>query len=156
MLTNLILLYWLFLTALVVVGGMIGAWQLRSRNQRVSLYLSRILIAIALRSLLTFIGLCYWRDTIQRAPIYIALSAFAATLLCGAIWGWLFYVAGLWNGGGWRGFYLKLRGTSMSDKERVEDEDAAKPASPTTPPSGDGANADNGADRDGVVDGPGK
>ena len=109
-LANLILLYWSLLSALIAVGGVIGWWQLRARHQRVSLYLSRILIAVSFRSLLTFIGIFYWRTTITPALIYVVFSAAAATLLCGAIWGWLLYVAGLWNGDGWRGFYLRLRG----------------------------------------------
>lgn len=107
MVTSLLLGFWMFLTILTTVGGVIGWYQLRTDHHRVSLYLSRILIAIALRSLITFIGIYIWAATLGRAPIFIAFSTLGATLLCGAIWGWLLYLRGIVNGGGWRDLWKK-------------------------------------------------
>ena len=109
MLIRLAIAFWMFLSACNVVGGIIGWYQLRTDHRRASLYLSRILIAIAFRSSLTFTGIYMWADVIAPTPIYIAFSLFATILLCGAIWGWLFYLRGIWNGGGWRELLTKLR-----------------------------------------------
>lgn len=102
---------WLFLTVVNVVGAVIGWHQLRTDPNRVSLYLSRILIAEGIRGTLAFVGVYYAYDRLVNAPIYVMLSLFSVTLLTGAIWGWLLYLRGLWNGGGWPEFLSKLRRT---------------------------------------------
>ena len=101
---------WMFLSAANVIGGLIGWFQLRSDHRRASFYLSRILLAIAIRSVFVFIGLYNWSPNLMDAPIFIVLSVGSATLLTGAIWGWLFYLRGVWNGGGWRDLVRQLKG----------------------------------------------
>lgn len=154
-----LLIYWAFLTVVTVVGGAIGGLQLRTDRHRVSLFLSRIIIAEAFRSLLTFISLLLWADIFRTVPIYVALSALSATLLAGAIWGWLAYLRGWVNGSGWRGLLDHLKGgSSMSDdkdKEKVDDE-SPKPKPAPAPDTGGGTNAQTGSDTGGVTDGPGK
>lgn len=157
-----LLIFWAFLTVVTVVGGVIGWYQLHSNHQRVSVYLARIVVAEAFRSLLTFVSLLIWAETFRSVPIYVALSTLSATLLSGAIWGWLLYCWGYWNGGGWRELLYHLKGGSsmINDKEKVE-EDAPKPTNPTTPDIGEGTNAETGSsttdsDTGGVTDGPGK
>lgn len=100
---------WIFLSALNAVGGLIGWYQLRTDKRRASLYLSRILIAESFRSMLAFVGIYNGADLLSDAPIYVALSLLSVVLLTGAIWGWLLYLRGLWNGGGWAGLLEKLR-----------------------------------------------
>lgn len=159
-LIRLALAYWIFLNALTAAGGIIGWFQLRNDRRRVSLYLSRILIAEAVRSSLAFFGVFYFADNVDDSPVFVLISAFSATLLTGAIWGWLFYLRGIWNGGGFREFITRIRRTPMikdEDKER-DDEKDPKPhpaPAPTTSTTGDG-NDDDGNDRGGVTDGPGK
>ena len=101
--------FWIFLTACNAVGGLIGWYQLRTDHRRASLYLSRILIAESFRSVLAFYGIYYGAEELAHVPIFIALSVASVILLCGAIWGWLFYLRGVWNGGGWREMLSKLR-----------------------------------------------
>lgn len=102
---------WIFFSALNTVGGLIGWYQLRTDHRRASLYLSRILLAESIRSALAFIGIYYGSERIMDAPIYIALSLFSVILLSGAVWGWLLYLRGIWNGGGWSELMNKLRRT---------------------------------------------
>ena len=160
MIARLLLTYWAILTILMTVGGVIGWYQLRHDRRRVSLYLSRILIAESFRSALTFTGIINWAAELRPSLIYLALSTLGATLLCGAIWGWLLYLRGVINGGGIFGL---LRRITMVDKHKEQDEEKPKPTPqtpaptpPASPNSGDGTNADDGNDRGGVTDGPGK
>ena len=109
---------WIFLSVLNAVGGLIGWFQLRTDRRRASLYLSRILIATSFRNMLTFVGLYQWSHVAAQSPIYVAFSLLAAVLLCGAIWGWLFYLRGIWNGGGWRDLIANLRRPDGENKSK--------------------------------------
>lgn len=109
MLVKLAIAFWIFLSALNAVGGLIGWYQLRTDHRRASLYLSRILIAESFRSMLAFYGIYYGAEELLQVPIFVALSVASVILLCGAIWGWLFYLRGVWNGGGWREALKNLR-----------------------------------------------
>jgi hypothetical protein len=108
-LVRLAIALWIFLSACNAIGGLIGWYQLRTDHRRASLYLSRILIAESFRSVLAFVGIYYGAERLAQSPIYVALSTLSVILLSGAIWGWLLYLRGLWNGGGWPELLRKLK-----------------------------------------------
>ena len=155
--TRLAVICWIILNSLVVIGGSIGWFQLRSNDKRVSKYLRRLLAADALCGVVFLIATARIPRAVSVAPVFSIFPFVVAALLVGAVWGWLFYGAGYLNGGGWRGVVKRLfnpeRRTTMVDEHKDEDKDespAPASAKPEQPGKGTGPSPT------GVVDGPGK
>ena len=111
---KLLIIYWVVLNALVVVGGLIGWFQLKMDDNRSSHYLSRILMADALRGVFSLWGTSRFYEGLEVTPVFMIASMIVITLLTGAIWGWLAYTHGIINGGGWPGLLKRFVRSSNS------------------------------------------
>lgn len=109
---KLVIIYWVVLNALVVIGGVIGWFQLKLDTNRASHYLARILLADAMRGVVSLWGTSMFHEALVATPVFMTFSILVITLLTGAIWGWIFYCRGIINGGGWLGLLRRMKGES--------------------------------------------
>jgi hypothetical protein len=157
---NVVIGYWVLLNLAIVFGGVLGWVELRNAGgPRVVLYLSRVMLAEALRATITLVGIQRFHVSLGAVPVYVASSVFVSTLLAGAIWGWLLYTRGIINGGGVLGLVGRLlrkpeRRIAMDNKKQQEqDKEAEEVETAEAEEDGDGGNGDG---QKGVPDGPGE
>src|SRR5688500_7833828 len=150
LLHNAVIGYWVILNVLIALGGVQGWVELRNVGRpRVALYLSRVMMAEALRAVITIIGIRRFHASLEAVPVYIGFSVLVSTLLCGAIWGWLLYTRGIINGGGVLGLVGRILNSPERSKMAMKDDDRKRPddekAEPadTTADNGDGGGEDD-------------
>jgi hypothetical protein len=94
------------------------AWlELRKKRDRSFYYLARVMFSDAFRALTSVIGLYLFGINVQSNLWYIVLGLAAAVSQGASTIGWLLYVRGIINGGGWLGLLRreKLDGKSISN-----------------------------------------
>ena len=80
---NVIVGYWALLNLLIVIGGILGWVELRNIGKpRVVLYLSRVMIAEAIRAVVILVGIQRFHASLMAVPVYIGFSVFVSSEAC--------------------------------------------------------------------------
>lgn len=121
------LMRWVWLTVCLIDGiaAILGWIELRQKKDRSFNYLSRILLADAIRAFLTTVGLYLFGVNVQANLWYLVLGLFSVCYQGTSTVGWLLYIRGIINGGGFIGLIMSLfkskkKGGNNMSKEREE------------------------------------
>lgn len=98
---------WIAFAFLDAVGGFVGWIELRKDFQRSSQRLAPVLFAGAYRSVTTILGLYLFGMNINAPVWFLCVGLSAVIYKAQATWGWLFYLHGVINGGGWAGIFRR-------------------------------------------------
>lgn len=99
---------WITVCFLDVSAGVLGWLEMRKETKRVAHYLGRVMMASAVRSGTTIVGLYAFGVNVKTHLWFLVLGLIAVTYKAIATWGWIFYCRDIINGSGWWGLVKRM------------------------------------------------
>jgi hypothetical protein len=100
---------WVAMAAIDMMGGLMGWLELRREAQPSARRLAKVLLAGGYRSLTTIVGLYLFGLNVKTETWLLAVGLSAVAYKAYATWGWLLYLHGIINGGGWWGLLKRKK-----------------------------------------------
>lgn len=109
---------WLLITIANFVSSLLAWAELKGKRDRSFVYLSRWMRADAARAVVTGLGLYLFGINVQSKLWFLALGLASVAYQSYATVGWLLYVRGLINGGGWFELLHRTKLPKISKKNK--------------------------------------
>lgn len=98
---------WLIICIVDCLASALAWLELKKRRDRTFVYLSRIMLADALRALTSFIGLYLFGINTQSNDVYVAAALASVIYQAYSTTSWLLYCRNIINGGGVRDLFRR-------------------------------------------------